>query len=265
MSKRESIVPTLLLDTKTDIPFSSAQVTIYQPSIKEISMIGESDFLIGVSALSKDYKSMNKDNSDLSELSNFDILMSILKENSDNSKKIAMAIDKVLFLIFPHYKIGFTPRSILLQETIDDKKEIHHIDGTTFDEFGQIIFEMFCLAEMTGETSGEYNPMGDRARALVEKFRKKRELLAELRKERGENDALLSIYGRYINILAIGERKDKNQLAQYSVYQLIEEFKRFQLKEAFDYTFQAKMAGATKIKDAKDWMSNIHFGVETED
>ena len=67
-----------------------------------------------------------------------------------------------------------------------------------------------------------------------------------------------------MNILAVGEKKDKNMLKHYSVYQLFEEFKRFQLKEAFDYTFQAKMAGATKIKDAKDWMSNISFGVNEE-
>ena len=263
-NRQHLIIPTLLLDTKTNIPFSSAQVTIYQPSIQEISMIGESDFLVGINALSRDYKSMHKDNSDLSELSNFDILMSILKENSENSKKIATAIDKVLFLIFPNYKIGFTPGSIILQEEIDGQKETHMIDKNTFDEFGQIIFEMFCLAEFNGETAGEYNPMGDRARALVEKFRKKRELLAQLRKERGENDEVASIYGRYMNILAVGEKKDKNMLKHYSVYQLFEEFKRFQLKEAFDYTFQAKMAGATKIKDAKDWMSNISFGVNEE-
>ena len=65
--------------------------------------------------------------------------------------------------------------------------------------------------------------------------------------------------------IMFGSNKNKNELCQYSVYQLIEEFKRFELKEAFDYTLQAKMAGATKIKDAKDWMQDITLGVEKED
>ena len=118
---------------------------------------------------------------------------------------------------------------------------------------------------MTGEITQDYNPAGDRARALVEKFKKKHELLAQLKKEKGEDTAVASIFGRYMNILAVGERKSKNDLKKYSVYQLIEEFKRFELKEAFDYTIQAKMAGATKIKDAKDWMQDITLGTDSEE
>ena len=253
--KREPIIPRIKLDTKVDIPFPAAQVTIYQPSIEEIGMlVDESEFIIGINALSKDYKSL-QDNSDLSNMSNFEILMSIIKEKNENSKKVAQAISDVLFLIFPKYKVGFTPRSIILQ----DEEGIHMIDQTNFDEFGKIIYDMFCLGELSGETQGEYNPSGPRARALVEQFRKKRELLAQLKKERGQDQAKMSLYGRYLNVLAVGEGKDKNELKKYSVYQLIEEFKRFQLKEAFDYTFQASMAGATKIKDAKDWMGDIQF------
>ena len=189
------------------------------------------------------------------------ILMSIINEKTENSQKVAKAISNVLFLIFPNYKVGFTPRSIVLQEDT----EVHMIDSNTFDEFGQMIFEMFCMGEMSGDVTGEYNPAGDRARALAEKFRKKREYLAQLRKERGEDTSKMSLFGRYINILAVGEEKDKNILRDYSVYQLTEEFKRFQLYEAFNYTFKAKLAGATKLKDAKDWMGDIQFGIQQED
>ena len=187
--------------------------------------------------------------------------MSIINEKTENSQKVAKAISNVLFLIFPNYKVGFTPRSIVLQEDT----EVHMIDSNTFDEFGQMIFEMFCMGEMSGDVTGEYNPAGDRARALAEKFRKKREYLAQLRKERGEDTSKMSLFGRYINILAVGEEKDKNILRDYSVYQLTEEFKRFQLYEAFNYTFKAKLAGATKLKDAKDWMGDIQFGIQQED
>ncbi len=264
MKRRELIIPRCKLDTKVDIPFPQAQVSIYQPSYEEISLIGESEFLVGVNALSKDYKSL-QDNFDSSNLSNFDILMSIISEKNDSSKMIAEAILKVLFLLFPNYKVGFTPRAIILQSQDEEDKQPHMIDSNNFEIFQQIIYEMFCLSELSGGIDTEYNPAGDRARALVEQFKKKKELLAELRKERGEDSSKMSLYGRYMNILAVGERKDKNVLKKYSVYQLTEEFKRFQLKEGFDYTFQAKMAGATKIKDAKDWMDEIQFGESQQD
>ena len=268
--RKEKIVHKLLLDTKADVPFPAAQLTIYQPSIREIALLDEHNFFMAIGSLTKDYKSMlaNQDNFDLDNLTNFDILMSIIREKTDNSKLIFINILQFFELIFPNCNIGVTPNAFILQDK--DVKEgeppqTHMIDKNNFDEFSQIIYEIFGLAGLQGETTQDYNPAGDRARALVEKFKKKRELLAKLKQERGEDTAIASIFGRYLNILAVGERKDKNELANYSVYQLIEEFKRFELKEAFDYTLQAKMAGATKIKDAKDWMQDITFGVETED
>ena len=41
-------------------------------------------------------------------------------------------------------------------------------------------------------------------------------------------------------------------------------FSNKELKEVFDYTTQAKMAGAKNVKDAKDWMQDITLGVELE-
>lgn len=257
-----SVVPRLILDTKALVPFPAAQVTIYQPTIQEIGFIGGDEvFLMGVEALTKDYSKI-KDNSDLNGLSNFEILMRVIKEKNDKSRKVAHAVEQVLFLIFPNYRVGFTPMSIILQEDNNENKITHMIDKNNFDEFGLILNDIFCLTEF-GSKIDDFNPQGARAAAIVEKFRKRREFLAEQRRERGEDDNV-SVFGRYINILAIGVQKDKNTLSKYSIYQLIEEFKRFQLKEAFDYTVQAKMAGAKNVKDAKDWMGDIQFNVVEE-
>lgn len=262
--KKGQVVHKLYLDTKTDIPFIPAQISIYQPSIKEICLLNEANFLLAVNALTRDYiqEIKTEDNSDLTEYKNFDILMSIIKEKTDNSKRIFYSIFGLLELIFPNYNLQFSPVSILLQDKNDKNAEVKMIDKDSFDDFTDILYDMFALAELMGGAQQDYNPMGDRARALVEKFKKKRELLAQLKRQRGEDTENNSVFGRYINILAIGEHKDKNILTNYSVYQLIEEFKRFQLKETFDYTFQARMAGATNLKDAQDWMQEITLGVE---
>ena len=250
-----------LLDCKTDIPFPSAQIVIHQPSINEIQLIGETTQIIGANAITKDYQNF-QDNSGLENLSNFDILMKIISSKTEQTRQVTEAIQQLFVLLFPTCQTFFTPSSILLKE----EGQMHMIDNSNFEDFRRIIYDVFCLAELHGENvDEEYNPAGDRARALVEKFRKKREYLAELRKGRGENKELISLYGRYINILAVGEHKDKNVLSNYSVYQLVEEFKRFQLKESFDFTYQAKLAGATKIKDPKDWMADMSFGSEEEE
>ena len=248
-----------LLDCKVDIPFPSAQIVIHQPSINEIQLIGETTQIIGVNAITKDYQNF-QDNSGLENLSNFDILMKIISSKTEQTRQVTEAIQQLFVLLFPTCQTFFTPGSILLK----DEKQMHMIDNNNFEDFRKIIYDMFCLAELHGEAEQDYNPAGDRARAIVEKFRKKHEYLAELRKERGEHTELMSLYGRYINILAVGEHKDKNVLSNYSVYQLVEEFKRFQLKESFDFTYQAKLAGITKIKDPKDWMTDMSFGSKEE-
>ena len=253
-------VQSLLLDTKALIPFPAAGVTIYQPSLKEIAMIGgDVTLIIGAEALSKDYLK-SQDNLASSGISNFEILMKIIKANDEQNKQIYNCVMQVLTLLFIDYKIMLTPASIILQ---DNDNQMHIIDKNNFDELRKIIYDMFCLAEIKGEQGDDYNPAGDRARALVEKFKAKRKMLAELRHNKEQENE--SIFGRYINILAVGLKLDKQVLSNYSVYQLTESFKRFQLKEGFDYTLKAKLAGATKVKDPKDWMGSIKFGRDTDD
>jgi hypothetical protein len=49
-----------------------------------------------------------------------------------------------------------------------------------------------------------------------------------------------------------------NELLQYTVYQLFDEFRRFKMKEEYDIYVQAKMAGAKDLDEIENWMSDIH-------
>ena len=49
-----------------------------------------------------------------------------------------------------------------------------------------------------------------------------------------------------------------NSFMQYTVYQLFDEFKRYELKLNWDIYLQAKMAGAKDLKEVDDWMKDIH-------
>lgn len=257
---RAATVNKLFLLTKTDIPFNEAQVIIHQPSIKELSLIGETALLTSCDAITRNYKALNIDGvEELDKLSNFEIFMLIINQKTEQNKFIRECISKLLFLIFPIYKPAITPRALILQEHCDDGKNIMHmIDVTNFDIFSNIIWDMFCMAELKGQ-SKEYNPAGDRAKAIIAKIEEGRRKREKLRGKEGSNETK-SIFARYMSVLAVGEHKDLNELAEYSMYQLFEEFKRFQMKEEFDYTFQAKLAGATNMKDADDWMDDIQPG-----
>ena len=49
-----------------------------------------------------------------------------------------------------------------------------------------------------------------------------------------------------------------NSFMRYTVYQLFDEFKRYELKVNHDIYLQAKMAGAQNLKEVDDWMKDIH-------
>ena len=78
-----------------------------------------------------------------------------------------------------------------------------------------------------------------------------------MKKQGGERQKV-AILTRYISILAVGEKKDMNSLLGYSVYQLFDEFKRYELKLNWDIYLQAKMAGAKDLKEVDDWMKDIY-------
>ena len=51
---------------------------------------------------------------------------------------------------------------------------------------------------------------------------------------------------------------DLNIILNYSVYQLFDAYQRYELKMYSDSSFDAKLAGAKDIKDADNWMKDIH-------
>ena len=105
----------------------------------------------------------------------------------------------------------------------------------------------------TKENKPDFNPSGEMAKKIAEKLQKRHNKLAEQKP-----DKKVDILSRYISILTVGERKDMNNLFNYTIYQLFDEFKRFELKTGHDIYVQAKMAGAQDLKEVEDWMKDIH-------
>ncbi len=233
-----------------DIPFPEARVNIHQPRLKEIAVIGEEQFFIGCDLLKISKNSLlEQDKAALEDKTNFDILIAILRDRNALAQKNAICAKMLLALLFPEYSISYEKENIILGK----EEEQFFIDSSNFNEFQGIIKNMFSF-DKKEESADEYNPQGDMARAIAEKLRKRHQKLAALQPQQGKIDVL----SRYSSIISIAMSIELNTITEYTVYQLYDAFKRFQLKMSFDFNIQARMAGASDLDEAEDWMRDIH-------
>lgn len=235
----------LLLQSGGDIPFPLARVTIHQPRLKEIALIGESDFLIGAHFLAFDKNRLDvEDKSDLDNQSDFNIFMSVMNSR-DKARHRTDAI-MVLALLFPEYKIKIDRNNILLQlENFSST-----INEQNYYDFRDIVNQMFCL--QLSEDEGGFNPADALAARIAEKINKAKQKRVE---KHGESLEKVNIYSSFVSILSIGLQKDKNELMNYTVYQIRDEFQRFKAKFEYDMYIKAKMAGAQDLEEVENWMA----------
>lgn len=242
---------TLLFFSKNDIPFEKAKLLIHNPTINELSLIGEEDFRIGTHVITESGKLLkSQGNSDLKDKDDFDIFIAILNNKEEHSSR-----DYVLSLfsiLFPNYKFRVRETDIQLLENKENGLS-GFIDRTNFTDFQEIITKMFLLESETGE--GSYNPADGMAAKIAEKFKK-----AKQRKQKAEDNGTnskISVYKRYASILSIGLGLDVNLLLNYTVSQLEISFKRFVLLTQWDINIKARLAGASDIDEAEDWMKEL--------
>lgn len=236
-----------------EIPFPQASIIIHQPTIKEISMIGEDRFFMGLEILnlSKDIFE-DKDKALIEDQSNFKILMAIITD--DSRKELQDAIINfftMLFLILPQYTISIDNQGLVL--THNESNEISKITEKNFEAFKRIVSEMSCWGALQGNGETSYDPQDALAERIAKKLKKRHQKIAQL-----NNASKVAVLSRYVSILAVGLQKDINALMSYTMYQLFDEFKRFSLKMAYDMSIQAKLAGAKGLEEVEDWMKDIH-------
>lgn len=244
----------LLLQTTQPIPFPGAKLSIHNPTIEEIGLISEDSFQAGVRFLnfSKEMLS-SQDKSDLSGKTDFDIFMSIML--SKERMPFKNDVLKMLTLLFPEYMVSFTKEGIRLSSLTT--KDYSIIDNSNYDEFKGLLVSMFDLDDVDDNKSN-YNPADGRAAKIAEKLNKGKKKAAELKGQAPSEKDQVKIFSRYVSILSVGLQKDKNQLVKYTVWQLKDEFKRWQLNVAYEMNIRARLAGATDIEEAENWMDDIH-------
>ena len=173
-----------------------------------------------------------------------------MTDKSKESQVVRNNALMVLTLLFPDFIIRLLPASIELEK----EENKFYIDNRNFEEFKQILKQMFCLEEHN-EKNPEYNPGGSKAAAIAEKLKKARMQKQQTSAEHKE----ITIISKYVSILSVGLKLNINEIeSEYTLYQLFEQQKRFSLKEQNDIYLKAKLAGAKDLKEIDNWMDDIH-------
>ena len=239
---------TLALMTGVDIAIPELQLSLHQPTIEEISMIGETDFFIGIQLLCVNKKVYIQDETLLAQTSNFQIFMTMINEKQMADKKLA--VQQVLSLILPKYQVVFTPRSIILKSG----EVIITIDEDNFEFLQRVLNQQFCLQ---GSGQENFNPQGKKAQEIAQKLMKARQRVAEQKAKEGGG----SMFSQYLSILTVGLHSmslfELNKITMYQLYDLVE---RYMLYINWDIDIRSRMVFGAKSdgKPVENWMKNIH-------
>lgn len=230
----------------TDIPVPSCQLVLHQPTLEEISYIGERDFFSGAQTLCLHKSMFIEDKILLMTTTNFQIFMMIMSEKEAKDKK--EAVKSVLTLLLPDYQILFTPNSLVFK-----KDEITIlIDEENFEIFQEALRDIFCMNDgpMDQQT---FNPINDKAKAIADKIMKGRQKVAELK-----GNSNVSVFTQYISMLTIGLHISMLELKKLTMFQLYDLVERFMLYINWDIDLRSRLAGAKPDEHPENWMKNIH-------
>lgn len=230
----------LALMTGVDIPIPEIGLVLHQPTIQEISRLGETDFFIGIQVLCVNKTMYIEDQALLDQTTNFQIFTTIMNEKQMADKK--KSVIDALGLLFIGKKAMITPRSLMIGDVM--------IDENNFEILQQVLNKTFCL-ENTGQQA--FDPANDKAREIAKKLMKARERVAAQQSSGG------SMFSQYLSILTVGLQsmslKDTIELTMYQLYDLVE---RYMLYVNWDLDVRTRLAGGKPDGQVDNWMKQIH-------
>ena len=182
----------LALMCGTDIPIPECQISIHQPRIREIALIGEPDFFAAAQTLCVSKNLITQGENLLANSNNFYVFMMIMQEKEAQDKKDA--VKQLLPLLFPSHKAIIAPRSIIFTK---DNESIM-IDENNFEALQDVLKQIFCINSGPMETQS-FNPQSKKAKEIADKLLRARQRVAAQK-----NSESGGIFSQYISVLTVG-------------------------------------------------------------
>lgn len=236
----------LALINGIDIPIVELATVLHQPNMKEFSYLNESDLFKMIQYICVDKSSLVEDKSVLKDITNFQVLMKVVKE----SKHTDLLIN-FLSLFFPKARILLTPNSIILSYQEENRNII--IDSDNFIYLQNCLREVLCVSSIFQGDNIVYNPVNEKAKAIADKLMRGRQKVAEIK---GKNQG--SVLARYESILSIGLQMSIYEIQKYTMYQIFDAIERLNLKLDWDINLKVRLAGGDPKEDVENWEKDIH-------
>lgn len=232
----------LALMTGVDIPIPECHLILHQPSIKEISYIGEQTFFLGAQFLCIN-KAMYE--SELPNSNNFTVFITLMNKEEAKDKK--ECVKQVLTLLFPDCSFFFTPRAISFKLT----DEIFTIDEENFEALQEVLRQVFQLSAGGQDT---FNPSNAAAKKIADKLNRARQRVAAQK-----GNSVGSVLSQYLSSLTVGlNSMSLNDLLNLTIYQLYDLVERYMLYVNWDLDVRTRLAGGKPESKPDNWMKNIH-------
>ena len=233
--------------TGIDIPVEDIGVTIHQPRLKEISILGQDKYLIALQLFSfspKSFKQMTQ------TVSTWDILQEVLKQKIDGVKDVRQLLLNFLQLFFIE-KVQFGPRSLLLSA---GPENIKSIEPDKIDILQTIIQDVGGYFLIQGSKEEVFNPANDKAARIAEKMKKAREKLAKVKAaEMGGDKTNNNIFTTMIATIATKTANSLEDINSMTLFQLNKLYRSYLNWESFDLEIKSRLAGAKNEKNLVHW------------
>lgn len=234
-------------------------LVLTQPTIKQIAMVGEDEFLQGVQifanykAYAELVRASQGEGIDLSSYSDFQLLMAILNQE----KEIKANVGIFFQLVCPNYNVKFLDHMIAFSVKDDENSStVAAINPFTLERFAEVVKNLFL---MKNENEVDYNPGNDKAKAIKEKILEgRRKVSAQKQIKEGKNT---SLFGSYASIVSIGMSIDINTIYNYTPFQIYDTILRYYAKVSWDFYQKVSttpLMDTSKMETPEEWGRNFY-------
>lgn len=225
---------------------------IHPLTLDEIVELGYSRYnhYLTLLTIDKSYLENQGVDIDLSEIKNFDIIY----ENCLHHKDFLKEYFDMLELFFKEpvsIGDGFFYFGDINEIISGESKRVIYRDN--FDEIVELIKQLNNISSM----DTDLNPANAKAKEILEKRQKAREVLAKVKNADGDSEPLT--LSDLVSILcANGNNINLSNVWDLTIYQFNNQFNRMKMLENFNINIRSLLAGADPQKvELKHWMSKI--------
>lgn len=232
----------LQLITGIDLPIEAFGITLHQPRLREIAMLGEQNYFVALSIfrMSKDQLKIQSP-----DVTNWMIFKESLTQKVEGINDLNALLSNFLQL-FLVQKLIIGPNSLILQ----DKDKLINIEPDQFDDF-QALISQVGGASLLSSSEETYNPINRRAAEIANKLKKAHQKLAA-RQPKAKGKGFLS---RYIKAVVVATSNSIEDVKNMTLLQLNEIMQTYLAYEAYDIEIKSRLAGAKNQDKLVHWMT----------